>query len=345
VSTLKALEENEQMKISKYILLFHKRATNKLNEGEQSEYNDWLQVKENAQLEQQLEKVWELSSSYKSTYEPDFDKALARFQTSLAEEKENPTTAKVVTLSRRFLTIAASLLFLVAVGWWGMTNGSDSAPIQAMSTGEEETQIVDLPDGTQVVLNENSEIIYPKDFNGQSSRVVSVSGEAYFKVHPDAEHPFIIETPATKVTVLGTAFNLRAYPEEDFTEVEVEEGKVAFEDQNNGQELTLLALDKGIYRADGSMNKETSSLLNAHSWRTQTLTFRKTKIEQAIQDIERHYEVDIDLVGRYNSSCTFSGIYDDDKLEDLLEVLRLTFGATITKTSANQLVIEIPSCS
>ncbi|PWV49593.1 FecR family protein [Chitinophaga sp. S165] len=84
-----------------------------------------------------------------------------------------------------------------------------------------------LPDGTLVYLNSATQISYPEKFSS-GPRIVRISGEAYFKVVKDEAHPFIIEMPQTKITVIGTAFNVKAYPADPATTVVVEEGKVRF---------------------------------------------------------------------------------------------------------------------
>src|SRR5205085_10891901 len=73
-----------------------------------------------------------------------------------------------------------------------------------------------LPDGTQVWLNSDSKITYGESFMG-ATREVQLSGEAYFDVVKDKEHPFIIHTQSIDLKVLGTAFNVRSYANEKNT--------------------------------------------------------------------------------------------------------------------------------
>ena len=76
-----------------------------------------------------------------------------------------------------------------------------------------------LPDGTYVMLNSKSILLYPEKFTGET-RSVYLIGEANFKVKPDKKHPFIVKANDYQVTALGTEFNVNAYPENIFTSLE-----------------------------------------------------------------------------------------------------------------------------
>jgi transmembrane sensor len=92
-----------------------------------------------------------------------------------------------------------------------------------------------LPDGSVVALNSNSKLVFPKQFKGDT-REVTIEGEAFFDVKPNAEKPFIINAGNAQVKVVGTSFNVCAYPETETVEVVVETGKVQVISKNN--ELT-----------------------------------------------------------------------------------------------------------
>lgn len=334
-------EENEKMDISKYILLLHKKMKGEIGVQEQSALNEWLQAENNAKAERDLNTVWELSAQYKRSYEPDIEQGLKRFQDRIQHAAEPPSASgrTVKMFPSRWLAVAASIALVVAAGLWMFsTNNNDG--FTTVTTLYGETQRVALPDGSVVVLNENTSLSYSEDFLEQPGRIVQLKGEAYFDVAPDKNHPFHIQTTNTSVKVLGTAFNLRAYPTETFTEVEVEEGKVNFIDSGSGEELYLEANEKGICSEQGmKLQKETT--LNAHSWRTQKLSFRDTPIENAISDLERYYKVNIEHQG---SNCPFSGTFDNEKLEDVLEIIELTLKAEVVQQTNERVLILLDDC-
>src|SRR5690606_16628213 len=98
----------------------------------------------------------------------------------------------------------------------------------AMETPKGGTYHMELPDGTQVWLNADSRIYYPLTFTG-TKRVVKLIGEAYFEVAHDPNKIFIVETKDEKVKVLGTKFNVKAYPEDAYSCTTLKEGKVEVE--------------------------------------------------------------------------------------------------------------------
>ena len=97
-----------------------------------------------------------------------------------------------------------------------------------------------LSDQTEVWLNAGSRLIYPTVFRG-GKRKVQLQGEAYFKVSKDKSNPFIVETSNSKIKVLGTSFNVKAYPGEKVEETVLVEGAVLLNvgDQIFGKEVQL----------------------------------------------------------------------------------------------------------
>src|SRR2546423_14261851 len=96
-----------------------------------------------------------------------------------------------------------------------------------------------LPDGSTVWLNAGSKLTYNKDF-GNNIREVSLVGEAFFDVMHIPDVPFVIETPTAVVKVLGTSFNVKAYPNETTTETSVIRGRVEISPrQRPGEKFVL----------------------------------------------------------------------------------------------------------
>ncbi|MEM1216161.1 MAG: FecR domain-containing protein, partial [Bacteroidota bacterium] len=122
--------------------------------------------------------------------------------------------AKVRTLrGRSGLAIAASVAILLVAGWWWQRSSATAEIIPIIArTVVGEQQEVTLPDGTKIWLNETTEVTYE---DRTDERYLAFSGEAYFDVATDSLRPFRIYTSDAVTTVLGTAFNLRAYPEEE----------------------------------------------------------------------------------------------------------------------------------
>jgi len=333
------------MDISRYILLIHKHLRGKSNPQESATLDEWRSEGEHAQLEDEFHKVWEMTGRYKGAYEPDVESGLANFQARKAAHKET-TEHPVRRLPLRAVSIAASFALLLAAGWWLFYGDAQSGAFQSYTTGPGEVKPVELPDGSYVYLNENTMLSYQLSESSSEERKLSLEGEAYFKVKPDASRPFIINTPDTEVKVLGTAFNLRAYRDEAFTEVEVEEGKVAFRDQETGKELLLTEREKGLRFSSGNMAEQEKTLLNAHSWRTQVLTFRSTPVREALIDLERHYGVKIQAEDLEQwGDCPFSSTLDKESLNDALQLLSAIFGVEVDQSENGVVVVKNGACT
>ncbi|MCG8326337.1 MAG: FecR domain-containing protein [Chitinophagales bacterium] len=341
-------EEKEAMDFLKYLQLFSQREKGNIDSKNQAALNQWLSEGDRADMDKDYQKVWALSGKYKSSYEPDVDKGLALFQERLAQGAPSQKEEAIVRrLPGRILAIAASLALLLAAGWWVLNRDyvSDASGLVAYETQIEQKESFELPDGTEVILNENSSLTYDTDYEKNPERRVTLIGEAYFKVQPDADHPFQIKAGNSEVVVLGTAFNLRAYPHEDFMEVEVEEGKVAFSSEKGEQSVKLTANQKGIYLSkQEQIIVQENTGLNTHAWRTQNLHFRDTPIDLVISDIARFYDVDIALKNTENLNCGLTAVFKGEQLEDVLEVIKLALDVEISTLASGGIIVKVNGC-
>ena len=110
---------------------------------------------------------------------------------------------------------------------------------------QKETVADTLPDGSDVFLNKETELVYSFD-KKKKNHVVKLKGEAYFNIQHDESKTFIVDVAGIFIRDIGTSFNVKAYPEDNTVEVVVEEGKVMFyTDTDSG--IYLSAKGKGIY--------------------------------------------------------------------------------------------------
>ena len=133
---------------------------------------------------------------------------------------------------------------------------------------------ITLPDGTQVLINSQSTLLYPQQFKGDT-RCVYLVGEAGFKVKRDEEHPFIVKSSDFQVTALGTEFNVTAYPDEEEVTATLISGKVLVE-YNNQQGQEILKPNEQL-----AYNKRTRS--------GNVLVFRSMTLEEIFTRLERKY--------------------------------------------------------
>ena len=119
-------------------------------------------------------------------------------------------------------SVAAAIAVLLVASWWIFLR-ERTPDTFAISTQTNESRSITLPDESKVVLNENSTLSY--HYAGDIRKVV-LSGEAFFDVAKDPRHPFVIQSEDVETKVLGTSFNIRAYPDEGKVKVSVKTGRV-----------------------------------------------------------------------------------------------------------------------
>lgn len=188
-----------------------------------------------------------------------------------------------------------------------------------------------LSDGTIAHLNAGSSLKYPVQFLNGMERQVFITGEAYLDVAKDAEHPFIVNADNLNVRVLGTQFNVSAYPEDETTEVVLVEGAVSLYSETNGyntKKNTLLA--PGF---KGSFNKEENSIsknkvvTNLYtSWITGKLVFRNMTFGNILKKLERHYDVTIVNNNTELAKKVFNANFGKEPIENVLNELKANYG-------------------
>jgi ferric-dicitrate binding protein FerR (iron transport regulator) len=137
-----------------------------------------------------------------------------------------------------------------------------------------------LPDGTQAVVNAGSYLKYPVTFAG-GSRVVELSGEAFFDVHPDPQHPFTVLTGDKKVEVLGTQFAVRNYAGETVQTVILQQGKVRVH-SGDRHTVTLLPGQKAQVSDDQTIKVVNVDIQKALSWKDGYFNFDDLDLRAAI---------------------------------------------------------------
>jgi transmembrane sensor len=268
-----------------------------------------------------------------------------------AEEKEKKPTG----LIRRLYIIgggavAASFILFFVFTYRSMPGGKikHSAAENTVTTKPGSKSKLQLPDGTQVWLNADSKITYDENFLGET-REVQLTGEAYFDVTKDKEHPFIIHTQTIDLKVLGTAFNVRSYANEKNTEASLIHGSIEITVKNNPDKKIILkpeekliiqnALsgeksqmvnkkpvkqDQPLMVLDKIHFKEKDSSATEIMWVKNKLAFDKESLEDIASKIERWYDVKVLIKDDKLRESEYSGVFTDETLPEVMEALRLS---------------------
>jgi transmembrane sensor len=178
-----------------------------------------------------------------------------------------------------------------------------------------------LPDGTKGMLNSGSYLSYSIPFS--NNRKVSLNGEAWFDVIKDEDHIFEINVGKSSVKVLGTSFNVSAYPAEDYIEVVLQNGKVDFWDHNNQGTTTLLPSERLVFQ-QGKITKSLTDPAKYLAWTKGRMVFSNDPMVEVARRIERWYNVKVILADKELEKYSFRGTFEDDKLEDVFKLLAMT---------------------
>jgi len=193
-------------------------------------------------------------------------------------------------------------------------------------SGDEQTNVV-LQDDSRIYLNKNSTLIYPKSFEDTTERRVSLEGEAFFEVERDEKVPFKIIVDEAEVQVLGTSFNVRSRESENQIEVFVKTGKVEFGKGN--KTVVLTPNEMGIYdKASEAVVKKTLTDSNSLAWHSKKMVFDKSRfieIEKTLYKVFG-YQMKVDNPNIYN--CALTSTIEFETIEDALQILEATIGAT-----------------
>lgn len=186
-----------------------------------------------------------------------------------------------------------------------------------------------LPDGTKVILNAQSSLQFPSAFSGQSAREVILTGEAFFDVTEDKDHPFIVKTHGINVVVLGTAFNLKSYKGDPTIETTLIRGKVVVEN-NKGQTSKKVEM-KPNQKAVFSHDTENITLVDVNltqtaPWNKATLEFEQEELYNVIKSLERWYGVTIHTEKEVSMNCQLTARIDRESLKETMEVLKSLMG-------------------
>lgn len=239
---------------------------------------------------------------------------------------------------RRLALAAMVLLLLSAGGWWLFRQASpkEAAP-PALATAIHKTtqrgelKYLLLPDSTQVWLNVASTLDFPETFS-EEKREVYLSGEAFFDVKHAAERPFLIHTGNVITKVLGTSFNIKAYPGQPDVVVSVKRGKVEVRKNNE----VMATLGKGeevkVATATSQAALGTTQENMVAAWTTGRLAYESRPIGDILQDLERNYNVKIALTDPRLAEEVFTTSFRRDiGVEEALEIICKATDSKLTK--------------
>jgi transmembrane sensor len=258
--------------------------------------------------------------------DPDIPEAVwRRFEALL------PPTAAVVPAPRSgpgrlLLRIAAVLVLLIAALWYIYRPAGDEIQRYAAVTA---TREVLLPDRSQVVLRKGAVLTVKAGFDGHTARILHLVGEAFFQVNRNEAKPFIVETGALQVQVLGTSFYVSAPEGGEAHSVQVLEGRVAVTQRSSGRRLERGPGERVNWSEAGPTGESTLGDPNALAWHTGVLVFKGEPLSEVLRVLEDHYGIRIRLSDPAMSACRFSGRFERESAPVALRIVATSMDMTL----------------
>jgi len=247
--------------------------------------------------------------------------------------------------------MAAAVLLLILTGWWLWYKKADKTLARAenrlvekqVDTGK--GKFMRLPDGSVVLLNHGSRLDYGGAFNIKTREVV-LTGEAYFDIRQDDKRPFIVHAGRVNTTVLGTAFNIRAYPGQPEVVVTVTRGKVKVSDHKKTYGILTSNQQIAVSMDTEGFSREEVNAESIVAWKKDYLILDAISLEEASRLIGDKYHIHLLLANDEMKKCQISATFlSHESLEQVLNVVCGVLGATYTMQPNDQVVINGKGCN
>lgn len=316
------LKEEEIEKIEKYIkgVLSDEEKAYVESLFAKGEHNDYLR--------QLLEKDYDILLRDTSLTEVNLNHLLDRIHHLIRKNESLKSKKPVQKLIRIYMRVAAILLLPILLtgaliySYLGNSKVISDRPVNSMIFAPLGSRVsFNLPDGSTGMLNSGSRLSYSLPFS--SNRKVTLEGEAWFDVIHDEKAPFEISTGNSTLKVMGTRFNISAYPTESYVEVVLQQGKVEFIDSKGDKKMTMVPSERLIFQ-DGNIKKSVTDPAKYIAWTQGQLVFRGDGMAEVARRMERWYNIKVELADKELERYSFRGTFEDDKLEDVLRFLSMT---------------------
>jgi len=287
--------------------------------------NDILnQVKDDAELRKEFNSVknaWALSSSQIEMPELKIERSYLTLKSKI--QNQRPTVRiRIYT----FFKYAAILLIIFGAGILSNKYLSifktTELNLTEIVVPSGQVAEVNLPDGSHIWLNSESRLSFNNSFT-EEARVVSLKGEAYFKVQK-GKRPFIVTTKFGEITVLGTSFNVRAFENSDFQTTLVE-GFVKYNNVELDKTVTLVTGQQMILHDNEKIDVHQVANTNVYtSWKDGIIVFEKEPLHDVIQKLERHFAIRIELQDKMLGEIRFTGSIENESLFEVMDYINRT---------------------
>lgn len=318
------------------------------SEAEAAAVRAWLAGSEVNQRElDRLRRIWEAAAT-PPPRPVDVDAAWRRVRGRMQTTAPAETPVVPLISARRWTVwrVAASVAVLLGLGWLGYRLAFQpipAVPPVEVASGNAPREVT-LPDGSRVTLNRASRLRYAAEFGGET-RLVVLTGEAFFDVKRNPGKPFVIDARGTEVRVLGTSFNVNAATPN--VTVTVATGTVRFSgksEKNRRSGVILTKAETATFRAEAdTILKGNRANPNALAYKTRVLLFEATPLSEVVEALNHTYGANLTL-DRALRACPLTATFDNEPLDTILGVLADTYRLRIVRSADGRIAIEGEGC-
>lgn len=249
----------------------------------------------------------------------------------------------------RAAAIAAGVMLAVGAAAWGWRAGvlrpaAHAVAFREYSTRNGQRAEILLPDGTRAMLNVASRLRVPATY-GAGARDVQLDGEAFFDVRHDARAPFRVHTAGAVAQDLGTAFVVRAYPDDHAVTVVVRTGKVALgADSAAAARAALLGAGQlGRLDTTGQVTVQQHVDVDAHlAWMRGALVFRLRPFADVVRELDRWYDVDITLDDASLATTPVTLSFTNQSLDEVLAIITQSLDVRAQRDGSHVRLYTVP---
>lgn len=302
---------------------------------------DWLSSDaENRRYFEQLRVVFEKAAAVRDIPTFDTDEAWEKMKARMEARSTRSLRPDMSSSWPWLLRVAAGLTLVVMAGifayqmmWPATTNERIIATTATIRTDT-------LPDGSEVVLNRNSEIAYSYN-RREKKHVAALRGEAYFTMTESAPEKFVVEAADVFIEDIGTSFNVKAYPESGKVEVIVDEGEVRFYTASQ-EGLRLSAGETGLYDRVTQTFSRSQAAPNATAYKSKRFEFRNRTLQEIVNQLNDVYDKEL-VPEDHLAPCRLTVSFEEEDIGEIAEVIAQTLGLT-TETVSGKIYLKGDGC-
>lgn len=334
-----------------FLELVTKRLSNEITEQENEQLILLLEKEEYYKQYEFIKAKWENVEDKQESTQFNSKKGLEKLTSKIREyepgyNRRTKGKAKEYWYDTPFLRIAASIVLFVfmaagALYFSGVFNDKSSAIIwNEKTTSLGQKSILTLFDGTKITLNAGSKFKYPTNF-GSKTREVHLEGEAYFEVTHNPDRPFIVHSGEISTRVLGTKFNVKAFPSEKEIMVSLVEGSVKVSIAQNGDKLLVPDQQLSYNKlTDTEQIKEFDSMKTI-GWKDNVLVFDNDPLEKVFKQLERTFGVKFDLEDKSYRDKKIKASFNNESFWTVVKVIKSATGLEFRTVMEKDEIITI----